>query len=878
MRLITGTRLGTYEITSALGAGGMGEVYRARDTRLQRDVALKVLPEAFAADPERLARFAREAQVLASLNHPHIAHIYGIEESGGTSALVMELVEGEELTERIRRGPLALDEALPIARQIAEALETAHERGVIHRDLKPANVRLTPTGSVKVLDFGLAKAVDASVAGENDLRNSPTFTSPQMTGLGVILGTAAYMAPEQAKGKTVDKRADIWAFGVLLFEMLTGRTLFAAETASETVAAVLRAEVDLRQLPAGTPAELRQLIARCLERDPQLRLRDIGEARIMLASPVVPEAADARALSRWRAPLVWTVLGLLAGAAMMWLLSRSGPDASVAAAPQFSLRRITEMPGPELQPDISPDGRQIVFASAASGNLDIYLLRVGGGRAINLTANNTSGDQQAAFSPDGEQIAFRSERNGGGIFVMGATGESVRRVTTAGYDPAWSPDGRALAYTTEPVVDPHARNIQSELWLADVATGKTTRLLEGDAVQAAWSPDGKRLAYWANSGGQRDIWTVAAEGGAPVALTADGATDWSPEWAPDGRSLYFASDRGGTMNIWRVAIQPSSGRALGAPEAITSSLTGVGYARITADGQRLAIMGYHRSFELSTAPLVTSGADVSLGPVTSVRSESLGWCAISPDGTWLACTSRGAQEDIVLMRTDGSETVRLMDDAAKDRNATWSPDGETVAFMSTRSGVWELWSVRRDGSDLRQMTDLKANVYEAVWAHDGRRALSSITVARPFGVWVFDTAAAATPSNARFFENPLPEAFGAEAWSPDGSLVAGSILNASGNPRMPAVWDFPDGKIRTIDLPAPAQARDYLVAGWLGGSRRFVAATGSGLAVIDALTGAARPIAGAPTAGRYRLSADGRQLFFERVVLDSDVWLMELTQ
>ena len=259
-----------------------------------------------------------------------------------------------------------------------------------------------------------------------------------------------------------------------------------------------------------------------------------------------------------------------------------------------------------------------------------------------------------------------------------------------------------------------------------------------------------------------------------------------------------------------------------------------------------------------------------------MRSDSLGWCSIAPEGVWLVCSSRGAQEDLVLMRTDGSETVRLLDDAAKDRNATWSPDGESIGFMSTRSGVWELWSIQRDGSDLRQLTDLKADVYEAVWAADGRRALTSVTVSPPFGMWVFDTSAAATPANAQFFPTPAQVAFAAEAWSPDGTLVAGSMLNASGNPDRPAVREFPDGRIRTMDLAKPVRARDYLIAGWLGGSRRFVAATGDGLAVIDAVTGAVRPIAGAPAAERYRLSADGRQLLFEQVVLDSDVWLMEL--
>jgi serine/threonine protein kinase len=285
MTIAPGSRLGPYEITAKLGEGGMGEVYRATDTRLDRQVAIKVLPAAFTADAERLARFEREAKLLAQLHHPHIASVFGLEETDGVRALVMELVEGNELTQLIARGPLPVGEALAIARQIAEALEAAHERGIVHRDLKPANVKVQTDGTVKVLDFGLAKAMDASTGSSGaDLARSPTLmNSPTLTAagtqLGVILGTAAYMAPEQARGGAVDKRADIWAFGVVLYEMLTGRSLFASDTVSDTLAGVLKNPVDLDAFSADVPASVRQLLRRCLERNPKNRLHDIADAR-----------------------------------------------------------------------------------------------------------------------------------------------------------------------------------------------------------------------------------------------------------------------------------------------------------------------------------------------------------------------------------------------------------------------------------------------------------------------------------------------------------------------------------------------------------------------------------------------------------------------
>jgi len=328
MALTSGTRLGPYEILAAIGAGGMGEVYRARDAKLGRDVALKVLPDAFARDAERMARFQREAKVLASLNHPNIASIYGLEDSGSTHALVMELVEGPTLADRIRTGPIPISEALPIAKQMCEALEYAHERGIVHRDLKPANVKVTDDDAVKVLDFGLAKAIEGDAA-SIDISTSPTM-SRMATLAGVLLGTAAYMSPEQAKGKAVDRRADIWAFGCVLYEMLTGQMAFRGESVTETLAAVIRAEPDWSQLPAATPIRVRVLLQRCLQKDPKQRLRDIGDARISLDEVLAgaPEpsavAATPTSASIGRRAVVLSLGTLLLGAAIAslgpWIL------------------------------------------------------------------------------------------------------------------------------------------------------------------------------------------------------------------------------------------------------------------------------------------------------------------------------------------------------------------------------------------------------------------------------------------------------------------------------------------------------------------------------------------------------------------------------
>ena len=437
MAIEAGARIGPYHVLSLLGAGGMGEVYRARDTALNRDVALKVLPDLFAGDAERLARFTREAQTLAALNHPNIAHIHGLEATGGVRALVMELVEGEDLSQRIARGPVPMDEALPIARQIAEALEAAHEQGIVHRDLKPANIKLRADGIAKVLDFGLAKALEPG-AGSGDAapsnpENSPTITSPAMTMRGMILGTAAYMAPEQAKGKPVDKRADTWAFGCVLYEMLSGIRAFAGDDVSTTLAAVLLKDPEWQALPAATPPRLRELLSRCLRKDPKARLRDIGEARFQIDELLsgVTDGSGAHALpglgSGWRRVLPWAAAAVFALGSMLvaaMVVQRSAGEATPNAFPV----RFTIVPpenvafggpsdggtGTATQVAVSPDGRSIAFVAGARSSYQIYLRTV-----ASLATRPVPGTEGGIFpfwSPDSRFLGFFA----GGLAATGA--------------------------------------------------------------------------------------------------------------------------------------------------------------------------------------------------------------------------------------------------------------------------------------------------------------------------------------------------------------------------------------------------------------------------------------------------------------------------
>ncbi|HLF56749.1 MAG TPA: protein kinase, partial [Thermoanaerobaculia bacterium] len=676
----------------------------------------------------------------------------------------------------------------------------------------------------------------------------------------------------------VDKRADIWAFGVVLWEILTGRRLFEGELVTDVLASVLKTEVDVEALPAGTPPAIRRLLRRCLERNPRNRLHDIADARIVIedvlagrgADPVSAAASSAAPANPWPARLAWLAAGAALGAvALLGLRTESRSAPSVSESRPFTLRRLTELPGAELQPTLSPDGRMVVYANAAAGNLDLYLLRVGGDRAIQLT-DHPADDSQPAFSPDGERIAFRSERDGGGLFVMGATGESVRRVTDAGFDPAWSPDGRRLVYATEQVVDPVSRSGTSQLWIVDIETGKKTRRLPGDAVQPVWSRHGDRIAYWANPAGQRDLWTVAAEGGEPVAVTEDAATDWSPEWSPDGRWLYFSSDRGGSFNLWRVPIDPGSGGAAGAPQPVTTGVRGMGYARFASNGSRLSVMAYERSFEQSIYALDPNVASVPR-LLRTLRNPSARWCSLSPDGASLACNAANAPEDLLVLRADGSEMRRLTSDLHKDRAPIWDPSGTRLAFHSTRSGRWEYWSIGADGSDLRQLTDI-GTITSGSWEPDGRLV---VTREEPYAWIRIDPNRLETTATASTLPPPADaERFVPQMWTHGGDRVAGGIDTPFGKAVALAIWTPGNRSFRRLELPVSGRIFGS-VAGWLPDDRHLIARTARGVEVIDVSSGKSRAIASASANAFVSLSRDGRTLSVENEILDSDIWLLE---
>jgi len=733
MPLHAGEQLGPYSIVAPLGAGGMGEVYRARDAKLQRDVALKVLPESVAADPDRLARFEREAQVLAALNHPHIGAIYGLEEAvveaglqSGVAAglqprksivaLVLELVEGPTLADRIAHEPLAIDEASPIARQIAEALEAAHEAGIIHRDLKPANIKLRPDGTVKVLDFGLAKAFDpASGSGlqATGLTNSPTLTA-RGTEAGMILGTAAYMAPEQARGKPVDKRADIWAFGVVLFEMLTGRRLFEGETVSDTLAAVLTKDVDWSLLPAPTPPAIRQLLRRCLERDQTRRLRDIGEARLVLSDPAAAapatQEATAPASRAWGrgAIATATLAGAVITAAAFWFWPGSTP------APPLTAFQIALPTGETLalvnRPavSISRDGATVVFVARRDGVTRLFVKQRGD--AAPRMLEGTEGASGPVLSPDGQRVAFIG---GARLRLVGVNGGAVTDVMPVG-------DSRGVAW----------RDDQRLI----VATQPVAGLIEVAALGGA-----QRSVTKLESGERTHRWPYVLPGGTAVVFTIGGFTN--PDDYDDSRievadlttgvrktlvtgprlAQYGSGDVLLTARLGVVSATPFDLKRLalaGPPVPVVQGVagdktTGASHFTSSADGTLAYIPGDPQGTVLQVVwadlkGTITKAFDVSGG--NSLLLDP----SVSPDGRRAALVVGDGDNNDVWIRDFARQAFTRFSFGGNNTTPVWTADGRTLYYSSIESTGRKSTIFRKplDGSrEAERVATLDARVY-----------------------------------------------------------------------------------------------------------------------------------------------------------------------
>jgi serine/threonine-protein kinase len=729
--LFPGTRVGPYEIANAIGAGGMGEVYRARDTRLKRDVALKILPESFAADPERLARFQREAEVLASVNHPNIAAIHGLEDSNGPNAIVMELVEGPTLADRIAQGPLAVDEALPIARQIAEALQAAHEQGIIHRDLKPANVKVRPDGTVKVLDFGLAKGLEPRLA-RGDPSASPTITSPAiMTGVGVMLGSAAYMSPEQARGKPVDERSDIWAFGCVLYEMLTGRRAFPGDEVSDVVASVLAREPDWTALPDRLPFVVGVFLRRCLHKDRSQRIGDAQSLRLALEgafdrTPAPPQAA---ASQPWWHRAIPVAAALVLGGLVAGVLAWSGRPAEQS-------RSVTRFVHP-VPPDqtfrstgrivlaVSRDGRQFVYNTEGG----LYLRSMDALDAQLIPGTETRPEHvdlqvpaNPFFAPDGRSVAYfeggqlkRIDVGGGAAFVICSAEPS--------FGASWEADNTVLFGQSTGILRVSADGGMPQL----VVRAKEGEFLYGPQLL----PGGDAVLFTATTaiGGNR--WDAAQvvvqsipSGERTVLLHGSDA-----RYVTTGHLLYAVDDA-----LFAVPFDPARRALLGGSMAIASRIVRAG------DQARQTPAANYAISDNGSLVYLTGGTFQGQSPFGTLvwvdrqgREEALGaprrrYSAprLSPDGTRVAFEARDPQSDMWIWEIGRRLLTSVTSDAASDILPVWSPpDGERLVWASTRGGgLSNLYTRPADGTGgIERVTDSPTSQRPSSFTPDGTRLM-----------------------------------------------------------------------------------------------------------------------------------------------------------
>jgi serine/threonine protein kinase len=827
LALTPGTRLGGYEIAAQIGKGGMGEVYRARDLKLGRDVAIKVLPEDVAREQERLARFEREGRTLASLNHPNIANIYGLEDTGNIRALVMELVEGPTLADRIVRGPVPPAEAVSIARQIVDALDAAHERGVVHRDLKPANIKITPDGVVKVLDFGLAKAADDPV--RPDLSVSPTITAVG-TRDGVILGTAAYMSPEQARGSAIDKRTDIWAFGCVLYEMFIARSAFGRDTLSDTIVAILDRDPDWSALPPSTPNGLRTLMRRCLEKEQKRRLRDIGDAHSDLDA--TPASADATATEKTPARAVpilpWSIaaLSLIALAATLWALWSVSRRPS-SASPFSRITPITAGPAREFGPAISPDGKWVAYVSNAGGSQNVWVKSLAGGDPVNLTATSgldisgSSGVGGLEVSPDGSRIAVQAR-------VRGSTTQFATYEIPAPFpgpprallDPGfigmrWSPDGKRMTFIR-----------------AGASAGDAILVADGDGTNRrvivpvdgglhrhwlTWSQDGfiyymQPVATGFNVA-QTEIYRVAANGGKPEPVITTLKRAMFPLPLANGGLIYSADPASVELGMWW---RDAGGTA----QPLTFGVGDYTEPRVSADGRLLVATRYENHQAL--VRIETSGLQAGqITPLTDGFGGDLDPSAVPTSTRMVFSSTRTGTRHLWTANMDGTDVRPLTSGDAQDERPVLSPDGQTIAFVSDRGGQRAIWLIAAAGGSPRKLVDAQP-VSNLSWS----RNATEIAYAAGAGTWPGLWSVSVADGKVR--QITIPGTVGEPVWSPISDLIAYLEPTMTGPSSTGLSFIAPDGNPQSAKaLKAPNISSGFTngITAWSQDGRRLAVAS-----------------------------------------------------
>jgi Tol biopolymer transport system component len=800
MALAPGTCLGPYEIVAALGAGGMGEVYRARDTRLKRDVAIKVLPDGFSQDSDRLARFQREAELLATLNHPNIAAVYGLEKTNDLTGIVLELVEGETLADLIARGPLG--EALPIARQICDALEAAHEKGVIHRDLKPANIKVTPTGQVKVLDFGLAKMLEPD-ASPTSLTMSPTL-SVRATYAGVILGTAAYMSPEQARGKPVDRRTDVWAFGCVLFEMLTGRQAFdPGETVSDAVAAVLTREPGWNTLPARTPPAIRRLLRRCLQKDPQQRIPHIGVARIEIEEARAESATSSDVPVRQARPrlgerVLWAV-GALLLLAIGLVANIAGRKDVIPTVVRFEIQPPSGevFPGAQGVPRfaVSPDGQHIAFVSDLPAKrdalwirslnaLDAKLIR---GTELLPDVGRAGGLQQPFWSPDSRNIAFFDERGGKlrKVDIHGGAVETVWELPGNQYGGSWNASGIMLVAT---LATRGIQRISDKGGAPEQVTTVDTPHREISHLWPQFLPDGRHFLYHVQTAGPAPSAIYVGSLDAPDRKRLIDS-DYMGQFAPPNQLLYM---RGTSLVAQTVDL--STFELTGEPSLLAESIMGTrnGRAGISASDTGVLVYvpgpGDTQSYQIAWRDRSNTPPEL-FGPAVGALGLRL-----SPDGKKVAFTDVVADGRAAIWVYDVDRKVRsalTTDHPSRDSSPIWSPDGAQLVFRSRgENGTDGLYQKPATGAIAEKLLiqfEPGAQVMPLDWSSDSESIVFRKTVGGRSALWVLSHPA--DPKPVTYLSNPSFSYIDA-ALSPNGRWAA-YASNESGTYQV-HVQPFPD--------------------------------------------------------------------------------------